>query len=337
MDSMGNAHGRTVTIYDVAERAGVAPSTVSRALARPGRVSAATAAKVRASATELGYQRSSAAPHVTRVPSRLLAILVPDIGNPAFVEMLSGAETAAEEAGYTLILTDSREISARKRRIEQLLLSIDGLLLTSPRLSDSRIRMLAKQRPVVLLNRTVPGLPSILTDAPRGARRAVEHLAGLGHQEITYLAGPAESWTDGVRWRSLQDACVSLSIRSRRIGPLEPTTQGGMRAFSGWSAHPTSAVIAFNDLMAIGFIHRLRTLEIDVPGDVSVVGFDNTSVGALTRPALTSVATPLRSQGVIATRNLLAIIAGAQPTYEPVLLPFKLVPRDSTARACGTL
>lgn len=333
MESEAVLPRQAVTIYDVAERAGVAPSTVSRALARPGRVSAATAARVRTAAAELGYQRSSAAPNIAKIPSRLLAMLVADIANPVFVEVVRGAEAAAEAAGYTVMLIDSRESSARERTIEQFLPAIDGLLLTSPRLSDSGIRILAKQRPVVVLNRIVQGLPSVLTDAARGARRAAEHLGALGHREITYLAGPEASWTDGVRWRSLQEAGVELSIRTRRIGPQEPTTQGGVRASRRWAAQPSSAVIAFNDVMAIGFIQGLRALGIDVPGDVSVVGFDNSQVGALTTPALTSVASPLRSQGATATRNLLAIIGGARPTSEPVLLPVKLVPRASTAKA----
>ncbi|QGH69499.1 LacI family DNA-binding transcriptional regulator [Pseudactinotalea sp. HY158] len=333
MDSGNEIVGRAVTIYDVATAAGVAPSTVSRALARPGRVSAVTAAKVRRAAAELGYQRSSAAPTLPHAPSRRLAMLVADIANPVFVEVIRGAEAAAEAADHSLVLIDTRESSVRERLVEPLLPMLDGLLLTSPRLSDSGIRMLAKQRPVVVLNRIVQGLPSVLTDSARGARRAVEHLGALGHEEVTYLAGPEASWTDGVRWRSIQEAGMELYLRTRRIGPQEPTIQGGLRAARRWAAQPTTAVVAFNDVMAIGFIQGLRALGIEVPGEVSVVGFDNSQVGSLTTPALTSVASPLRSQGATATRNLLAIIGGARPTSEPVLLPVKLVPRASTGKA----
>lgn len=326
-----------VTIYDVAEAAGVAPSTVSRALSRPGRVSARTAAKVRQVASDLGYQRSPTAPALTNIPSRLLVMSVADIGNPVFVEVTRGAEAAAEEAGYTLLLLDSRESSERERLLEQFLPAVDGVVLTSPRLSDSAIRMIAKQRPVVVLNRVVRGLPSVLTDASRGARRAAEHLGSLGHEEVTYLAGPEESWTDGMRWRSLQEAGLELSLRATRVGPIMPTVRGGFEAAKHWARNPTTAVVAFNDVMAIGFIRGLASLGLRVPGDVSVLGFDNSQLGILTSPSLTSVSSPLHEQGVTAVRNLLAIVGGAKPTHKPILLPTKLVPRASTSKATSLL
>lgn len=323
-----------VTIYDVAAAAGVSPSTVSRALARPGRVSAATAAKVRAAAADLGYRRSPSAPAMAAVPSLLLAMIVADIGNPVFVDIIRGAEAACEEAGYTMVLVNAQEDPARERRAaEQFLGAVDGLILTSPRLSDSGIRVLAKQRPIIVLNRVVRGLPSVLTDASRGARRAVEHLGQLGHRKITYLSGPEASWTDGARWRSVEEAGIQMEIRTRRVSPHEPTPSGGERAARQWAQSPTSGVVAFNDIMAIGFIRGLRALGVEVPRDVSVVGFDNSRTGALTSPALTSVASPLSLQGSTAVRNLVAIIGGAQSSQEPVVLPVKLVPRASTSKA----
>ncbi|MGO1385211.1 MAG: LacI family DNA-binding transcriptional regulator [Arachnia sp.] len=323
-----------VTIYDVAAAAGVAPSTVSRALARPGRVSSDTAAKVRAAATALGYQRSSSAPALASVSTKLLAMIVADIANPVFIDIVRGAEATCDAAGYTLILINGRESATYERHAaEQFLNAVDGLILTSPRLSDSGIRVLSKHRPLMIVNRVVRGLPSVLTDASRGARRAVEHLGQLGHKRITYLAGPEASWTDGVRWRSVEEACLQLEIRSQRVGPHSPEPAGGERAARRWAQSPTSGVVAFNDLMAIGFIKGLHALGVDVPRDVSVVSFDNSQVGALTTPALTSIASPLFLQGETAVRNLVAIIGGAQSSHEPVLLPVKLVPRASTGRA----
>lgn len=330
-DNAGNP--KPVTIYDVAEAAGVAASTVSRALARPGRVSARTAAKVRQAATELGYQRSPTAPALANTASRLIAMSVADIGNPVFVEVIRGAEAAAEAAGYTVMLLDSRESPTRERAIEQFLPAACGFILASPRLSDSAIRMLAKQRPLVVLNRIVRGLPCVLTDASRGARRAAEHLGNLGHTHITYLGGPGQSWADGVRWRSLQEAGIELSIRTSRLGPNMPTVRGGIESSKRWATEPSTAVVAFNDIMAIGFIRGLRALGLSVPADVSVVGFDNSQLGLLTTPALTSVASPLHEQGSTAITNLLAIIGGATPGDEPVMLPTKLVPRASTSTA----
>ncbi|TNC16565.1 LacI family transcriptional regulator [Georgenia sp. 311] len=334
MDNEGaNDPGRAPTIYDVAKAAGVAPSTVSRALARPGRVSAATAEKVRDAAALLGYRRSSVAPVLSSVNTRMLAMVVADIGNPLFVDVIRGAEAAAEAAGYTMLLFDAQESYVRERdAAEKFLSAVDGLVLTSPRLSDLGIRAIAKQRPVIVLNRVVSGLPSVLTDGARGVRRAAEHLGQLGHREITYVAGPEASWADGVRWRGLEEAGLELELRVRRIGPNAPTVEGGAKAARRWAQNPSTAVVAFNDIMAVGFVRGLRALGVSVPGDVSVVGFDNSRTGALTVPALTSVASPLSLQGATAVRNLLAIIGGARSSEQPVVLPVKLIARDSTAR-----
>lgn len=334
MGSEREAPARPPTIYDVAKAAGVAPSTVSRALARPGRVSAETAEKVRAAAARIGYRRTTVAPALSSVPSRLLAMVVADIGNPLFVDVIRGAEVAAESAGYTMLLVDAQESDVRERdAAEKFLGAVEGLVLTSPRLSDAGIRAIAKQRPVVVLNRVVHGLPSVLTDGARGVRRGAEHLGQLGHREITYVAGPEASWADGVRWRGLEEAGLELELRVRRIGPNVPTVEGGAKAARRWAQNPTSGVIAFNDIMAVGFIRGLRALGVSVPAEVSVIGFDNSRTGALTVPALTSVASPLQLQGATAVRNLLAIIGGARSSEQPVVLPVKLVARDSTARA----
>lgn len=327
---------RPVTIYDVARAAGVAPSTVSRALARPGRVSVATASRVREAAQRLGYQRNRATPDSGQ-QSQLLAMVVSDIRNPVFTDLIRGADTAAEAAGYTLVVFDSRESMARERAFERYLNAVDGVMLTSPRLPAAGIRMLAKQRPLVVLNRIVGDLPCVLTDGAEGARYAVEHLHALGHTDVAYVAGPAASWTDGMRWRGVQQSAKELSMRASRISPAMPTVEGGFRAANLWAASPTTAVIAFNDVMAIGFIVGLRSLGLEVPRDVSVVGFDNSQLGALTTPPLTSVASPLRDQGTTATNTLIAILAGKSVATDPVLLPARLMQRDSTGRSPGSV
>ncbi|MGC5629195.1 LacI family DNA-binding transcriptional regulator [Georgenia sp. Z1344] len=324
------------TIYDVAAAAGVSPSTVSRALARPGRVSAETAERVRAVAEEIGYRRSVVAPALGTVPSKLLAMVVADIGNPLFVDVFRGAEVAAGRAGYTMLLFDAREAEARERAAAESFLDfVEGFILASPRMSDSALLRLAKQRPVVVLNRIVSGLPSVLTDGARGVRRVAEHLGSLGHTDVTYVGGPEASWADGVRWRGLQEAGEELSLRVRRIGPNEPTVSGGEMAVARWARNPATAVVAFNDVMAIGFVRGLRAQGLEVPRDVSVVGFDNSRLGALATPAISSVASPLALQGRTAVGDLLAIVRGARPPQQPVLLPVKLVPRESTGPVPG--
>jgi LacI family transcriptional regulator len=323
---------RRPTIYDVAEAAGVAASTVSRAFARPGRVNVDTAQKVFAAAERLGY-RTSPLPGLPGTRTRSLALVVTDITNPFYAEIIRGAHEAAGTAGYTILLSHTQEDARLERDwTERELASVDGVLLASSRMSDSAIRVVAKQKPMVLLNRRIPEVPCVITDNGRGARRAVEHLAGLGHAAITYVAGPENSWADGMRWQALREAAVELDLRVHRVGPNTPTVQAGYRIAADLLRDPTTAVIAYNDVLAVGVIKGLKRLGARVPDDLSVVGFDNVVLADIVEPGLTTVAAPLRAQGVVGVKTLIAVIGGAVPGREPIVLPVKLVVRGSTGR-----
>ena len=127
-----------------------------------------------------------------------------------------------------------------------------------------------------MLNRRLPEVPCLLLDNARGMRRAMEHLGELGHTSVTYLAGPEASWTDGVRWMALREAAHELEMRVRRVGPTPtPTIDAGFTRVPEIMAHPTTAVLAYNDVLAIGVVKGLHRLHLAVPDDVSVVGVDN--------------------------------------------------------------
>jgi LacI family transcriptional regulator, repressor for deo operon, udp, cdd, tsx, nupC, and nupG len=326
--------GRGVTIYDVAREAGVAASTVSRAFSRPGRVNAATAERIRSVADALGYRTNPLARALSTARTAMIAMLVSDIGNPVYAEMVRGAQSAAADAGYTVLLADSQESDRRERAaLERALPTVDGVVLAGSRMSDSAIRMIAKQKPVVVLGRAVADVPSVVPDNARGVRSATEHLAGLGHSAVTYVAGPEASWADGVRWRSLLETAEELQLRVRRIGPFSPDVPGGVRAAEQLCGQPTSAVLAYNDQLAIGVVRGLRGRGVRVPLDVSVVGFDDIGAAELVSPGLTTVASPLHAGGAAATRALLAMVEGAPgPTGAPLVLPVRLVVRGSTAQ-----
>ncbi|MBL7488374.1 LacI family DNA-binding transcriptional regulator [Frankia sp. AgB1.9] len=325
---------RPVTIYDVARQAGVAPSTVSRAFSRPGRVNAATAERIRRVARDLGYRTNPLARALSTARTRMIAIVVPDIGNPFFTQIVRGAQTAAGEAGYTVVLADAQESDRLERAaLDRTVPAVDGVVLAGSRMSDSAIRMISKQKPVVVLNRAVVDVPCLVTDNARGARDAVAHLGGLGHQQIIYVAGPAASWADGMRWQSLREAAAEHDLQVRRIGPFSPDVPGGLQAAGQLRAQPASAVIAYNDQLAIGLIRGLTAGGLHVPRQVSVVGFDNIVAAELVTPGLTTVAAPLHTQGATATRHLLAMIEGRRGrTGEPAVLPVRLVVRGSTAQ-----
>jgi LacI family transcriptional regulator, repressor for deo operon, udp, cdd, tsx, nupC, and nupG len=325
--------GRTPTIYDVAAAAGVAPSTVSRAFSRPGRVNSETAERIRAVAEQLGYRVNPVARALSTSRTSLIAVVVADITNPFFAAIIRGVQAGAARSGYTVLLIDSEESEEIERdALIRALPLVDGVVLGSSRLSDSGIRMVAKQRPLVVINRAVSDVPSVVIDNRGGARSVLGHLAGLGHERLTYLAGPEASWPDGVRWRALRELAGDFGVRVQRRGPFSPTLGGGVRAADMLLQHPASAVITYNDQVAIGVMKRLAQLGARIPVNVSVVGFDNIVPAELVTPGLTTVEAPLYAQGMTAVRNLLASIDGARlRTGRPVVLPTRLVVRGSTA------
>jgi LacI family repressor for deo operon, udp, cdd, tsx, nupC, and nupG len=333
--------GGRPTIYDVAAACGVAPSTVSRAFARPGRVNAETAERIRQVAAEMGYRTNPLARALPTGRTSLLAVIVADVTNPFFFEILRGAEETATAAGYTLLVTDVQEsVEAERQALDRVLPMVEGLVLTTSRMSDSSIRVAAKQRPTVVLNRSMSDIASVATDNSRGMRRAVEHLAMLGHTTIVYVAGPDASWANGVRWQSLREGAHELGLRVRRIGPFAPTQAGGLTAAKELMDAPATAVVTYNDLLAIGLMRGLSSLGVAVPEDVSVVGFDNIFGADFCTPQLTTVAAPLRQLGRVAVQTLLDDLSRPRSQrgdrnrpMKTALLPARLVIRASTAAA----
>jgi LacI family transcriptional regulator len=183
---------------------------------------------------------------------------------------------------------------------------------------------------MIVLNRDLTGVPSVVTDNPRGMRRAVEHLAELGHTSITYAAGPESSWADGMRWRALREAGHELVLHTRRVGPYAPTIEGGARAAADLVDSLPTAVIAYNDLVAIGMLAGARTLGYHCPEDISVVGIDDLDIAAAAEPGLTSVRVPISRSGSLALELLLEQIAGKPTATEAVHLNSQLIVRGST-------
>lgn len=326
---------RSATIYQVAEAAGVSPSTVSRAFSRPGRVSDQTAARIHRIAAELGYRTEAVFRAERPARTQMIGLAISDITNPFYFNIIRGAEQVANEAGFSIVLADAQESGDLERELfDRTLPILDGLVVVSSRVSDTALRGMAKKVPTVVLNRQVSGLPCLTSDNQRGMRRALEHLGELGHRKVAYLAGPEASWVDGTRWRSFREACQELSIDDCRYGPVAPTVRGGLLASQHLGPHGETAVVCYNDLIAIGVLRGLARRGVEVPKDFSVVGFDNTFASDLVTPALTTVAAPLRQLGESATQAVLGQIRShGQPREMLNTLPMKLVVRESTGPA----
>jgi LacI family transcriptional regulator, repressor for deo operon, udp, cdd, tsx, nupC, and nupG len=335
--------GRAPTIHDVAARCGVAASTVSRAFSRPERVNHATRQRVLDAAAELGYRPNPIARALPSGRTRTLGLLVPDITNPFFFELIRGAEKAAATSGYTLVLADTDESDDTETTIvERLTRAVDGFVLASSRLSDNQLRAAHETVPLVLVNRRVSPVPGVLIDSANGTRQAAEHLASLGHSRIAYLAGPRASWSDARRWRALQSVARRRHLEVSRIGPLSPTVDGGVSAADAVLLENVTAVVTFNDLLAIGVLRRLRARGIRVPDELSVVGCDDIFGADFCDPPLTTLTSPIDTAGRAAVDLLLDRIDQNRPSVRPaahqpgsrdVVLPTRLTIRDSTGHA----
>ncbi|MDR0960077.1 MAG: LacI family transcriptional regulator [Propionibacteriaceae bacterium] len=320
------------TIYDVASAAGVSPSTVSRAFSRPSRVAPATAERIRAAAAEVGYQGKGASPAArARTATRLIGITIADLSNPFYAQLVHGAQIAVAHAGYELVLADFRESSQReKAELERLLDIVDGLVIASSRMTDAGLRLVAQHIPAVVVSRVLPGLPSIVPDNAYGVEAAVSMLHDWGHTSITYVAGPEASWADQMRYRAIRDASARAGHSVQRIGPFLPTFEDGMAASRQLIDHPPTAIIAHNDMEAIGVMHGLMAAGIRIPEDVSVVGVDDILAARLVTPRLTTIAVPGRQLGMAAVRNLIGVIdGGTMRTDAPIVMPVQLKIRES--------
>ncbi|MGJ9412720.1 LacI family DNA-binding transcriptional regulator [Aeromicrobium sp. CF4.19] len=323
------------TIYDVAREAGVATSTVSRAFSDPQRVGRATRERVLQVAAELDYRPNPHARALLSGRHHTVAMVVSDITNPHYFELIRGAESRARSSGYTLVLVNGEE-SARveMNQIQRLVSSVDGFVLAASRLPDDELRQVASQRPVVLVSRELPGLASVVLDHDEGCRHIVEHLGSLGHRELVYLAGPREAWMAAKRWSALQDAAHDLGLGARRIGPFTPKVSQGGAAADGALNTGCTAIVAHNDLLAIGVMQRLAERGVKVPEDMSVVGFDDIFASDLCTPSLTTLGGVHVDAGRTAV-ELLMEAAGSGVTGEAprVALPTELVLRRSTGPA----
>src|SRR4051794_28393414 len=321
---------RAVTLQDVAREAGVAVSTVSRALSDPQRVNARTREHVSAVAQRLGYRPNRLAQALPTGRTGMLAVLVPDITNPHNFGLVRGAEAQARAAGSILIIADTQgrpELEAA--HLDRLASSVDGFVLVSSRLPDAELRSSAERSPVVLFNRRVEGLASLATDSADGSRQIVEHLVALGHRSLAYLAGPRAAWSDSQRWRALSEHAEAGGARIVRCGPFDPTLDGGPPAADVGMSTGATALVAFNDLLAIGVLRRLAERGIAVPGEVSVVGYDDIFGADFCSPPLTTVAGPVDEAG----RTLVDILLAGRIPVPAITLPTHLRVRRSTGPA----
>lgn len=321
------------TIRDVARALGVHMSTVSRTFSAPHLVNPATRQRVLEMAEKLDYRPNRTARALVTGRTHNLGLIVADIANPFFPPLVKAAGHQAMSRDYHLFVADTNEDPQIEAELVQALSrQVDGILLCSPRMSNTQIEKLRRDVPIVTINRRVPGLRAVLMDVAGGAKKAVEHLALLGHQRIGLLAGPRGSWTSAQIRRSAAAAADRHGAELTVFGPNAPIENAGAGRARQLREAGVTAVLVYNDLMAIGLMNALESCGAQVPADLSVVGIDDIPHSRLIRPKLTTVANPVAAAGRAAVDLLLqdpeGTLSGAELT-----LPTTLVVRDSTGPA----
>lgn len=322
-----------VTLRDVARAAGVSLATASRAMSDAPHVSAANRAQVARAAESLGYRPHPAARALTTGSTGTVGLVVPDLANPFFAAVAKGVQARARATGREVLVADTDEdVTVEPDVIARLGDRVDGLVLCSPRLPTDRLGPLLASAggPVALVNREAPDIPSVSFDIADGVRQALDHLRALGHDVVAYAGGPRTSWSDAERRTAL--GALSTGTTGDAVldlGSFRPTHGGGVQAADLALAAGATAVLCFNDLVALGVLARLHARGVATPADVSVVGFDDVAAASLVTPALTTVAVPLARAGQVAVD----LLAGVSPAPEHRRLPVELVVRASTAPA----
>ena len=286
------------TIRDVAQRAGVSTTTVSHVINGTRKVEPATAAKVEVAIDELGYRPNALARSMRRGTTHTVGVIIPDIANPFFGDLARSLEDHMFEAGYSAIICNSDGDPAKESRYLEVLLSkqVDGLLLVAAsQPSEGLLHIVEGGTPAIIVDREFDdvSVSQVLVANHEGGRMAGQHLLELGHRDIGVIAGPGSLGTSAHRLEGFSSALAEAGVElpERRIVRGDFRAASGRVAMDRWlleGALPT-AVFAENDLMAIGALSAAHTAGLDVPRDVSVVGFDGIAFGADDTPPLTTI------------------------------------------------
>lgn len=330
-------------LSDVAERAGVHPGTASRALnpATRSLVKPATAERVLKAARDLGYQVNTMARGLRTKRSMTVGVLIPDLANPLFPPIVRGMEEVLHAAGMVPLIANTDSASPAVTQVLAALESHhpDGWLVASAFRDDPVVRgLVARRNPVILVSRTMDEVltSSVVCDDEATARLAVEHLVGLGHRSIAHLGGPVRTSNGILRMRAYRAALAEHDITpapEHAVHLPAFTFAAGREAMARMltmGEHPT-AVVAGNDLIALGALDSLRAAGFSCPQDVSIVGINDMPMAANTSPALTTVHLPTHQMGAQAATMLIAQLDNPARSIASVRLHPTLVVRDTTS------
>lgn len=330
-----------MNIAEIARRANVSTATVSRTLNQSGPVKAATARKVWRAVTALNYYPNSHARALVSGRSRLIGLIVSDITNPFFPELIRSFERLAADQKYDLLVTSTDYETARmtaclRRMLER---KVDGVAMMTSEMDVGLIRELSRRGvPIVFMDvgQVGPKMSHVSIDYANGIHQAVDHLVELGHKRIAFISGPLDLHSARTRRQAFIEGMRrhGLTPDPRLIREGTHTAEGGEKAMGALlrlKRHPT-AVAASNDWTAIGALHAIVDAGLRVPDDISIVGFDDIPLVSYTNPALTTIRMSASAVGATAFEALFSLIGEARPEGAVYQVPTRLVVRESTAK-----
>lgn len=338
---MGDSDSSTklATIEDIARIANVSHSTVSRALRGSPLVKAKTAESIRRIVDEIGYRPSAVARSLATRRTRTIGVVVTTIADLFIAEVVNGIEDVASDHGYSVFLSNSNADPDREVRVVRSFEErrVDGIVVTASRVGALYVPMLSRmQVPIVLINNQHPSefVHSVMIENLLASREATRHLIELGHRRIAYLGDRGGQHCDTERFAGYRQAldAADLPFRPELVVHGNGKPEGGMRAMASLLdlAERPTAVFCYDDMTALGALRQLHASRIQVPREISIIGFDDIPIAEYTEPPLTTVRQPMRDMGRLAMQALLRLLDGSES--EPhITVPGELVVRGTTA------
>jgi LacI family transcriptional regulator len=326
---------RPVTIYTVADRAGVSIATVSRVLRGTAPTSPTTRRKVLQAVQELEYIPLRAARKVEVPRHQTHGLVLPGLNGPYYSELLTGFEAAAARYGQSVVIQLAGASVDLEDAVRRLLRRVDGLVLANDTVSDAFVRHTCRGTPTVLVARNpVHGCDTVLVENVRAAQELTDHLLRHGRQRLVFVGDPADSHDVTERYAGFRSALARSSAVEARPPVLVPLEEGsGAKAVAAVRdlAQPADALVCANDELAVAMMSVLARQGVRVPDDLAVVGFDDLMTARYVHPGLTTVLQPMRSLGHWAAIRLHERIEGRTHDVHPQVLPTSMVVRGS----CG--
>ena len=324
---------KSITIRDVAKHAGVSLRTVTNVINKWPYVTDETREKVQRSIDTLGYRPSRLASSLVTGRTNTIGVMIPDITNPFFGQVVRGCEDVLYASGYSIFLCNTSEDSKKQSSYLEILVDrgVDGLLIFGARsLPETQATVVQDEIPVIAEDSPAQNKNTTIIDIDNvgGAQLAVEHLISLGHTRIAHLGGPTQRLAADHRLQGYRQALENAGIPydESLVLRCSPSIRGGLEsAMTILQEKKPSALFCYNDLMAVGAMVACRQLDLNIPRDVAVVGFDDIAIASLVEPALTTVRVRQYDMGKLASELLLERLSGKEGSQDVVKFPVELI------------